>query len=162
MASDANGCGRNQHTDCLDRQAKYLFPQPLAPWCTPQARDHRSGETSDQTQDKNCRPLNEQVVALFPWQTPACNDARSRPYTYDQQDKTKPRLSNEGLACGAPAIGIPAPTAENAQLNPAFSLWLQGYPIAWYESAPPVFVRVYWTMTSAIRSRLANTISVPA
>ena len=42
--------------------------------------------------------------------------------------------------------GSPAETASSGQLNPAFSLWLQGYPTAWGRCA----VRV---MPSSRKSR---------
>lgn len=36
----------------------------LASWATPAARDWRDGRASDETMDRNARPLNEQVVQL--------------------------------------------------------------------------------------------------
>ena len=41
-----------------------------APWATPASRDWRDGRASEETMEKNARPLNEQAVSLAPWPTP--------------------------------------------------------------------------------------------
>ena len=46
-----------------------------AMWATPTARDWRSGEASDETHNRNARPLNEQAVRL--WPTATAQDASS-------------------------------------------------------------------------------------
>jgi len=70
-------------------------------WATPSARDSKDGRASQETMDKNSRPLNEQAVQL--------------------------------TDSGAMPSGSPAATERPAQfqLNPRFSLWLQGLPIEW-------------------------------
>jgi hypothetical protein len=45
-------------------------------WATPSARDWRSGDASDQTMERNARPLNEQVVSR--WATPDTFNRKSR------------------------------------------------------------------------------------
>jgi hypothetical protein len=39
-------------------------------------------------------------------------------------------------ASGMISTGYPAPMANGGQLNPAFSLYLQGYPTEWLSCAP--------------------------
>lgn len=62
-ASDKMGRPRADARD--DLQAQALM------WATPSARDGRSGQASDETMERNSRPLNEQVEH---WQTPSVAD----------------------------------------------------------------------------------------
>ncbi len=50
----------------------------LTAWGTPAARDWKSGEASQETLDKNARPLSEQAV-LAGWPTPVANDDNKTP-----------------------------------------------------------------------------------
>ena len=50
----------------------------LTAWGSPQARDWKSGSTSQDTLDKNARPLSEQAV-LAGWPTPVANDDNKTP-----------------------------------------------------------------------------------
>lgn len=78
------------------------------------------------------------TAALGAWATPTARDWRSASGTDEflagraEQTRGKP-LSEQAftLAHGARSNGSPAETASTGQLNPAFSLWLMGYPAAW-------------------------------
>jgi hypothetical protein len=46
------------------------------------------------------------------------------------------RPLNEQVVSGLTSNGSPAGTEKPGQLNPAFSLWLQGFPEEWGDYAP--------------------------
>jgi hypothetical protein len=90
----------------------------LAAWPTPMARDHYSGSTSQATQTKNSRPLNE-VVVMKSWPTPVAGDSEKQP-----TDGLHHRVIGKG------------PTSHPGQLNPDWVEMLMGYPIGWTDCAP--------------------------
>ena len=124
QASDGHGSGKNQHTSSLDKQIKYLFGWPTA------ARDWKSSASNKH--GDNARPLNE-VARLSSWATPrvTANGNHGSP-----KRATDGRARLEDQVHGAISNGSPAGTASTGQLNPAFSLWLMGYPTEWLSCAP--------------------------
>ncbi len=82
-------------------------------WMTPLARDWRSGETSDETAEKNSRPLSEAVCrcSLPAPETPTDGDESS------PCDRTSPRPSRP-------------------RLNSLFVEWMLSWPQGWTDFAP--------------------------
>lgn len=109
----------------------------LTAWGTPAARDWKSGDASQETLDKNARPLSE-LAKLAGWATPK---VQSGDYQYGNADRTLICLNLSGqdrlTAFGETPIGyllgpngweiVPA----SGQLNAAHSRWLMGLPPVW-------------------------------
>jgi hypothetical protein len=115
MAGSAGKPGRYNPAGNTDSSRRTV---QLAGWATPMVRDTKGSRTGETIyQDRNGRPLNEQVVNLIDVTSPA-------------------RL----LASGQMQIGFCAVTPAahvGGQLNPAHSRWLMGLPTVWDAFAPP-------------------------
>jgi hypothetical protein len=94
----------------------------LASWPTPLVNDELgSGYCYGPTKPDGTRARFLKLpgaVTLATWPTPMAGSPGTEDY-------------NELLVSGPMLSGSPAPTAKPGQLNPRFSLWLQGYPTAW-------------------------------
>lgn len=107
--------------------ADYAAP---ASWATPAARDYRSPLATEEHHQKrakrlNGKPLSEQAHTLASWPTPKVQNANA-PGEHGQGGQDL-----QTVASGTTQSGSPVQTGNRGQLNPAFSRWLQGYPVEW-------------------------------
>lgn len=118
-------------------------------WATPNTMDHmamRSQEAKERqfstTRKGRTAPANlrEQVKAeMYPslWGTPSSRDWKDTPGM--ATEATNPDGSTRRRMDQLPRQipnGFNAPTEKPAQLNPAFTCWLMGYPAEWLFHAP--------------------------
>ncbi len=116
-------------------------------WATPSASPWRSGEASEETREKNSRPLNEQVL----WSTPRVANAS----IYAESDETaiargrrhEPTLARQACSLLAPptesdgqdsSFNIQAlhRRSPRRRLNECFVEWLMGFPLEFSDGAP--------------------------
>ena len=106
-------------------------------WVTPQRKDYRCGQAKRYLAGNHAVSVNDQVM-LASWPTPVANDDNK---SVEAHLAMKARMGGNrkeitslqvmAKASGLTANGSPASTANRGQLNPYFSLWLQGLPTAW-------------------------------
>ncbi len=88
-------------------------------WPTPAARDHKSGEASQETMDSNARPLNEV----------ACHSSLLAPPTSTPGGESSINTQNSPPLWQPPPGVEQQPTGPKRRLNPLFVEMLMGWPI---------------------------------
>lgn len=120
--------------DQLPRVAALCLPQtgdcPVIPagWATPMAgTPAQNGNNAAGDSD-----YSRMVTSVTGWPTPNAMQGGQTSRSGDRKDE--PLMG--GLVTGLTPIGSSAETASTAgfQLNPHFSLWLQGYPTSWHDA----------------------------
>ena len=101
----------------------------LAPWPTPK------NSNNENRQSEGYGGITGNIGSLLgTWQTPKAHDGEwSSPRTSGRPVEKSTHLQTQ---VGAVLNGSPAPTEKRGQLNPAFSLWLMGFPPQWMALAP--------------------------
>lgn len=137
---------RGDLDELTQKQAGKDLPTTVAMsnWPTPQSRDGQNSRSGMPERTGGRQRNLDDYVTLAPWATPATRDYKGANSTDHITTNGTGRMHMDQLAnqvvhwtSGQDASGSPAPTAKRAQLAPAFSLWLMGYPPAVNDCAPP-------------------------
>jgi hypothetical protein len=103
----------------------------LARWPTPKSGDADKGvRTEEGAAKERERRKNGYDLPSAAWSTPTTRDHKDGASTLENTP------INALLGRQVQLSGSIAPTEKRGQLNPAFSLWLMGYPAAWANCAP--------------------------
>lgn len=154
---------RRTDTDC---KHQICLNDAVQLWPTPSARDGRDGRCSQETAEKNSRPLNEYAVTL--WSSPRASDG----------EKGGPNMSFGAGGIPLPTQAASFPSSPQGQtrflsgeeylaiarsLNPLFTEWLMGWPLGWTASevAETEWFRWKRHMRSAYSGFLSRIEAVP-
>jgi hypothetical protein len=133
-------------------------------WPTPSARDHKSGNASQETLEKNAQPLNEMAQQ---WATPTKCPQGGR-FHYATEGKGGMDIKSQAEAFSHPDPATQKPGANcwcgnhgcdlrshKRRLNPLFVTLLMGWPAWWCATEPmPSAPAEMASYLSRVRSRL--------
>jgi hypothetical protein len=104
----------------------------LASWVSPQKGDGDRGHQAKRYLEKKHAVRLGDQSQLANWATPTSRDHKDSPNSLEQVE-VNCLLGRQALltASGETLSGSGAKTTSSGQLNPAFSLWLQGLPTGW-------------------------------
>jgi len=122
------GGGRKEITS-LQVMAKTIWPTPC----------QQDGPNGGPNQGEDILPG---AASLTGWATPGARDWKDSPGMSEKgvnpDGSERSRLDQLPRQAGLISNGSPAGTEKPGQLNPAFSLWLMGYPTEWARCAARV------------------------
>lgn len=111
----------------------------MAGWGTPTSQDAKHNGLSPSEANRDPNVLRNQVHQVAGWATPRSSDADKNvrsPEGAAKEIARKGPQNDLGLVSGLMPNGSNASTEKRGALNAGFSLWLQGYPPQWMDSAP--------------------------
>ena len=111
----------------FSRDNQTCLPSQVTTWPTPAARDHKSGKASQETSERDSRPLNEVATQ---WGTPQAHVRSHAPREVDHGVQLSNQVSEFSPPAPAPT-GEPSPNTSGRRLNAAFVAWLMGVPWWW-------------------------------
>jgi hypothetical protein len=130
----------------------------LVSWSTPRSTDQKCGNTY--TENCNGSDLKKDAQ-LAAWCSPASRDHKDTPgmsttgVNPDGSIRSRvdmlPRQAHMAETSGQTPSPSPAGTTASGVLNPAFSRWLQGFPVEWCQAAIIAY--------RAMRTKLARAVS---
>jgi len=127
--------GDRKHEMGMDQIAR-----SIAPWPTPM-----SAPTSEASHGQSSGQYRRKMAECAPWLTPDMHSGSGGRTSSDPLARKRPSGSKKQFSIneaaqisGPPANGSPAGTGSSGQLNPAFPLWLLGFPQEWDDCAPRV------------------------
>lgn len=144
QTSDTTGGGQAKRAETRGNLNDHVM---LAGWVSPTAQDGSRGGLPPRPHDTGV-PLSQQAT-LAGWPTPQAHDPQKRGNTnadHPHYPHDPPNMAewtvHDGparrTASGQALTGSSAAMESGGQLNPRFSLWLQGFPAAWANCAERV------------------------
>jgi hypothetical protein len=131
--------GETQHGSNLNDFAQ------LAAWVTPTTRDGKDSQDQATVRKDGTSKLSDSVARQAAWATPVATEIGNTLENYlamkanmtsgKRTAITHPSVQAQLALPGPLATGSTAETGKRAQLNPAHSRWLMGYPKEWDDCA---------------------------